>query len=60
MTNNSYLEKEIREQPDVLRRLLQEERSTIERVASAIRERAPRFITIAARGTSDNAARYGK
>jgi glucosamine--fructose-6-phosphate aminotransferase (isomerizing) len=60
MTNNSYLEKEIREQPDVLRRLLHEERSTIERVASAIGERAPRFITIAARGTSDNAARYGK
>jgi glucosamine--fructose-6-phosphate aminotransferase (isomerizing) len=54
------LESEIMEQPEALRRLLKEERGTVERVAEAIRERAPRFIVMAARGTSDNAARYGQ
>ena len=57
---NSYLEKEILEQPEVLRRLLEEERGTIKNVADIIRERAPRFILLAARGSSDNAARYGQ
>jgi glucosamine--fructose-6-phosphate aminotransferase (isomerizing) len=59
-THDSHLSKEIAEQPTVLRRLLQEERSAIEHIASVIRKRAPSYIVIAARGTSDNAARYGK
>jgi glucosamine--fructose-6-phosphate aminotransferase (isomerizing) len=58
--NNSYLQKEIEKQPQVIQRLLKEERLTIEQVAEAIRERAPRFIVFAARGSSDNAARYGQ
>jgi glucosamine--fructose-6-phosphate aminotransferase (isomerizing) len=58
--NKSHLEREIWEQPRVLRRLLAEERSTVERVADGIRERPPRFIVLAARGSSDNAARYGQ
>jgi glucosamine--fructose-6-phosphate aminotransferase (isomerizing) len=57
---SSHLESEIREQPKVLQRLLEEQRTNIEQVADAIRERAPRFIVLAARGTSDNAARYGQ
>lgn len=57
---SSHLESEIREQPKVLQRLLEEERTNIEQVADAIRERAPHFIVLAARGTSDNAARYGQ
>ena len=57
---SSHLESEIREQPKVLQRLLEEERTNIEQVADAIRERAPKFIVLAARGTSDNAARYGQ
>ena len=59
-TYDSYLEQEILEQPQVLQRLLERERDAIERVAAVIRDRAPRFVVIAARGTSDNAARYGK
>ncbi len=58
--DNSYLKKEILEQPKVLRRLLEEERGTIESVADIVQDRAPRFILLAARGTSDNAARYGQ
>jgi glucosamine--fructose-6-phosphate aminotransferase (isomerizing) len=56
----SYLEQEILEQPEVLERLLEQERGTVEAVAQAIRERAPRFVVLAARGSSDNAARYGQ
>jgi glucosamine--fructose-6-phosphate aminotransferase (isomerizing) len=56
----SYLEQEILEQPEVLERLLEQERGTVEAVARAIRERAPRFVVLAARGSSDNAARYGQ
>jgi len=56
----SYLEQEILEQPEVLERLLEQERGTVEAVARAIRERAPRFMVLAARGSSDNAARYGQ
>jgi glucosamine--fructose-6-phosphate aminotransferase (isomerizing) len=58
--SESYLEREILEQPEVLRRLLEEERTTIERVAGVIRERAPRYVMLVARGSSDNAARYGQ
>ena len=60
MTNYSFLRQEIVEQPEVFRRLLNNERQTIKEIAAVIRERAPRFVMIAARGTSDNAARYGK
>src|SRR5690606_13245689 len=56
----SYLQQEILEQPESLNRLICEERSTIMRVAEAIRHYNPRFIMMAARGSSDNAARYGQ
>lgn len=56
----SILEQEIHEQPTVLRRLLTEGRVAAERAAARIRERDPRFVVIAARGSSDNAARYGQ
>ena len=55
-----YLEQEIAEQPDVLRRLLSEETAAAQRIAQAIRTFDPVFVHIAARGTSDNAARYGQ
>ncbi len=51
---------EIGEQPDVLRRLLAEGGAEVERIASAIRDRGVRYIVIAARGSSDNAARYAQ
>jgi len=56
----SHLSTEIAEQPAVLQRLLDQERENMEQVAAAIREYDPRYVVIAARGTSDNAARYGK
>lgn len=56
----SHLKREILEQPQVLQRLLEDERATVEGIAATIRVRAPHFIVLAARGTSDNAARYGQ
>ena len=49
---------EILEQPDCLRRLLDNQRIEVERVAAEIKKRDIRFIFLAARGTSDNAGRY--
>ncbi len=56
----SHLQTEILEQPDVLRHLLNEERANIENIAAVIRQRSPKFIMLVARGSSDNAARYGQ
>ncbi len=55
-----YLEQEIAEQPAVLQRLLSEQTETARQIAQAIRAFDPAFISIAARGTSDNAARYAQ
>ena len=57
---SSLLYNEILEQPMALRRILESERASIEAVAAAIRERDPRYMMLAARGTSDNAARYAQ
>ena len=51
---------EILEQPEALQRLLDGEYQQIKRVAAEINKRPPRLVLIAARGSSDNAARYGK
>ncbi len=56
----TFLEREIAEQPEVLRRLIAEEWTTAQTVASAIRRFQPALVYIAARGTSDNAARYAQ
>lgn len=60
MMNESYLKQEILEQPAVLRGLIEREREQIERLAALIREAQPRYIMLVARGSSDNAARYGQ
>jgi glutamine---fructose-6-phosphate transaminase (isomerizing) len=60
LVDDSTLKREILEQPEVLRRLLERERVNVERIAAEIRERKPAYIMMAARGTSDNAARYGQ
>jgi glucosamine--fructose-6-phosphate aminotransferase (isomerizing) len=57
---STFFEAELREQPAVLRRLLEAGRARTEDVAARIRERSPRFGVLAARGSSDNAARYGQ
>ena len=56
----TYLEKEIHEQPDVARRLISKQAAHIHQIAAAIRDKQPSYVVIAARGTSDNAARYAK
>jgi glucosamine--fructose-6-phosphate aminotransferase (isomerizing) len=56
----SHVDTEIREQPEALARLLKEGRARAAEIAARIRERAPRFVVIAARGSSDNAARYAQ
>ncbi|HEY1012991.1 MAG TPA: SIS domain-containing protein [Herpetosiphonaceae bacterium] len=60
MVLESHLYREIHEQPATLERLLTAERPAVERLAAAIREREIEHIVIAARGTSDNAARYAQ
>jgi glucosamine--fructose-6-phosphate aminotransferase (isomerizing) len=56
----SHLEREIAEQPAVVERLFQLEYDHVAHIAEAIRRFQPTFVTIAARGTSDNAARYAQ
>ncbi|HET92216.1 MAG TPA: SIS domain-containing protein [Chloroflexi bacterium] len=56
----SHLRREIHEQPAVLARLLDEQAATAARIAAAVRARDVRYAVLAARGTSDNAARYAQ
>ncbi len=51
---------EIAEQPSVIDRLLREQVATVRRAAQSIRERNPSAIVLVARGSSDNAAVYGR
>ncbi|MGW1917288.1 SIS domain-containing protein [Streptomyces sp. NPDC002076] len=51
---------EMAEQPAVLRRLLEQGAPEIHRIADLIEARAPRFVLLTARGTSDHAALYAK
>ncbi len=60
MLTETHLYQEIHEQPTVLATLLAREQQTAEQLAVAIRERNIDHVIIAARGTSDNAARYAK
>lgn len=58
MVASSVLEDEISQQPDVIARLI--DNPIVAEVAKAIRAANPKYITIAARGSSDNAARYAQ
>lgn len=51
---------EIGEQPAVFDRVLSEGAPAVAAVAAEVARRAPRFVLLTARGTSDNAALYGK
>ena len=51
---------EIREQPDWVERAIGLEHATAIALAADVHERGIRFVVIAARGTSDNAATYAK
>ena len=56
----SLMVSEIYEQPDVIRGLWEKERENITRITEEIKKRNIRFVLLAARGTSDHAAIYGK
>ena len=56
----THMLNEIHEQPEVLERLCAEERSGIQGLCDAMQERGIESVGIAARGTSDNAATFGK
>lgn len=54
------LEQEIQEQASVLERLLDEQWAHVAQIVAAIKAFDPAYVLIAARGTSDNAARYAQ
>lgn len=56
----SYLQDEIRQQPQVMMTLLDRELDNARAIATELQAHRPKFVIIAARGTSDNAARYGQ
>jgi glutamine---fructose-6-phosphate transaminase (isomerizing) len=60
MPERSQLSQEIFEQPEALARLLDRGRDVVQTAAERIRSFDPAWVTIAARGTSDNAARYAQ
>jgi glucosamine--fructose-6-phosphate aminotransferase (isomerizing) len=60
MEPRNQFEREILDQPRVLRELLSNGRDAAERAAAAIRQFDPHWVLIAARGSSDNAARYAQ
>lgn len=56
----TFMEQEIRQQPQVLERCRQENASKIQELTEILRQRDISSIILAARGTSDHAAIYGK
>jgi glutamine---fructose-6-phosphate transaminase (isomerizing) len=60
MLTQSHLYQEIHEQPAALATLLAAEQENMHKLVAAIKERDITHAVIAARGTSDNAARYAQ
>src|SRR5215211_6662979 len=60
MTADSLVRAEIAEQPAAVARVLADADGAIAAAAEEIRRRRPRYAVIAARGSSDNAARYAQ
>src|SRR5579864_8362747 len=58
--NVSWLETELREQPAALARLLERQGEHAEELAAAFRRDDVRYVLIASRGSSSNAARYAQ
>ena len=56
----THMLEEIRQQPNVVRRIIDEEFHRVEALALEIKRRKIAYAYVAARGTSDNAALYGK
>ena len=60
MATDSVMWREIQEQPDVIDRLVTSQQAAAEGLARALERRPITHIVLAARGTSDNAARYAQ
>ncbi len=60
MLEDSFLYREIHEQPAVLAGFIDSELDHIQRIAAELRQRRLTHTLIAARGTSDNAGRYAQ
>jgi glutamine---fructose-6-phosphate transaminase (isomerizing) len=58
--NATRLELELREQPDALARLIEAGRDRAKELGGLLRRRDVRYILIASRGSSSNAARYAQ
>src|SRR5205085_3326415 len=56
----SLLERELREQPAALARLLERQGEHADKLATLLRRRDVRYLLIASRGSSSNAARYAQ
>ena len=59
-TTQTLMEKEIQESPRVLRKFLARQWKALADAAEAIQTRKPKFVILAARGTSDNAGTYAR
>jgi len=57
---NEVMLKEIRQQPEALERTLSHQMRRIGEFRAFLEKRRPRLVVIAARGTSDNAAQFGR
>jgi glucosamine--fructose-6-phosphate aminotransferase (isomerizing) len=57
---STHLERELREQPAALERLLSRQRAGAERIAALLRRPDVDYVLIASRGSSSNAARYAQ
>jgi glucosamine--fructose-6-phosphate aminotransferase (isomerizing) len=60
MLTQTYLYKEIHQQPSALSRIIEEERDNVTEIAGVINRSDISQVLIAARGTSDNVGRYAK
>src|SRR5260370_25077958 len=56
----SRMLEESRQQPDALDKTLRSQLKRFERFKKLVAKRRPRLIVLAARGTSDNAAQFGR
>jgi glutamine---fructose-6-phosphate transaminase (isomerizing) len=54
------MQEEIREQPEAIERTLKEEWSRAQNLRQRFARNTPRLVVLAARGTSDNAAQFGR
>ena len=57
---DTRLELELHEQPEALERLIREQSGTAENLGALLRRRDVRYLLIASRGSSSNAARYAQ